>query len=146
MPRPSTQSTTTAFSSQGSALFVEISGVFTEVFEVYGLPDSGGDTPTIDVTTLGSEAEETLNDFPVAPQYDFEMNHRLGDTTHQYLDTLSRSGALNNFKIVCWNGTLTETNAFAGRVKKFARNLQTRSAAKVAVSIKQSGASVVTEA
>lgn len=137
----STQGATQAVSSQGTLLYVKISGNFEEIPEVYGLTDSGGDTPEIDVTTMGSTAEEVLLDFPVAPNWDFELNHRTDSTVHQYLETLRNSGAANDFKWIYSDNEIVE---FSGRVKKFQRQAQTRQAKKISVSIKQIGSATVT--
>ena len=139
MPQPATQ----AFSSQGTLIEVKISGSYAEIYEVYGINDSGGDTPEIDVTTLGSTAEEVLLDFPTAPNFEFEMNHLPADATHQYLEALKESGAANDFRITASDAG-TETREFSGRVKKFSVSYATRQAAKVSVSIKVIGSITVT--
>ena len=137
------QPASTAFSSQGTVIEVKITGTYQPIYECYGLQNAAGETPEIDITTLGSTIEEVLLDFPKSDQWDWEMNHLPADATHQYLEALKNSGAANDFRITA-SDTGGETREFSARVKKFAVNFQTRQASKVAVSIKQTGATTVT--
>lgn len=141
MAQPATQ----AFSSQGTKLEVKIASVYQEVYEVYGLDNTGGESEEIDVTTMGSpgNTREKVLGFRDSGQYDFELNHLPADPTHQYLETAYKDRTAEEFKITA-SDTGGETVEFTARVKKFARQYRTGEAAKVSVSLLLTGDYVVT--
>ena len=139
------QPATSAFSSAGTLLEVKITGTYSEVWEVYGIDQAGGESDRIEVTTMGSpgQKKEYITGYSDTGEFNYESNHLPANAVAQYLEALKNSRAENDFRITS-NDPGNEQVEFAARVEVFNRQWRVGEAVKVTLRLKQTGLEVVT--
>ena len=84
----------------GTVIQAEISAVFTTITQctMTGIP--GMERTPIETTDLDDTWSNFIVGLPRSKELEFELNYDPAAATHAYLDTIFRSGASNNFKVI----------------------------------------------
>jgi hypothetical protein len=133
-----------AFAVQGSALAVKIVSTFTAIPGVEGLSGPTGTKQQIEVTAMNDTAAKFVSGLPDYGDVTFKLFWDPADTTHQKLLTsYQTANSTDEFQVTC-SDVGAATVVFTGAVTGWKWDLQKGAAASVDVTVKVSGAVVVT--